>query len=116
MYNASYKFSNEVENILLDLNGSNNIIAKSVDIIKHINTGFCYSNYFMQQTFICISKTDSVAEFINTVSHEIKHLQSHICEYYGIPESGEEAAYLVGDVTMSLFLELEQFIIKEIQK
>jgi len=33
---------------------------------------------------------------MNTIVHEAKHVQSHICEYYNVPEDSEEAAYLIG--------------------
>lgn len=28
--------------------------------------------------------------------HEAKHVQSHICKYYDVPEDSENAAYLIG--------------------
>lgn len=66
-------------------------------------SGFCYTNDDIKTTLICIAETDSNEDFINTVAHEIKHLQSHICSYYGIDETSEEAAYLIGNITEELY-------------
>lgn len=43
-----------------------------------------------------IADTSSQEQFLNTLVHEAKHVQSHICAYYGVPEDGEQAAYLIG--------------------
>lgn len=73
------------------------------NVITKRNTGFCYTNNILKSTLICIAETDSSEEFANTIVHELKHLQSHICSYYGISEKGEEAAYLIGDVFEELY-------------
>lgn len=66
-------------------------------------SGFCYTNDDTKTTLICIAETNSNEDFINTVAHEIKHLQSHVCSYYGIDETSEEAAYLIGNITEELY-------------
>lgn len=40
---------------------------------------------------------------MNTIVHEAKHVQSHICKYYDVPEDGEQAAYLIGFIVMRMF-------------
>lgn len=76
------------------------------------NSGFCFTNTVIKATLICISESESDEELLNTVVHEAKHLQSHICSYYNIDESGEEAAYMIGDIVEKLYnvfkYELEQ--------
>lgn len=57
-----------------------------------------YSNTELKTSLVCISDTTSDAQFLNTVVHESKHVQSHICSYYGIDEDSEEAAYLIGHI------------------
>ena len=44
-----------------------------------------------------------ISQFVNTAIHEAKHVQSHICSYYGIPEDGEEAAYLIGYLVQRMY-------------
>lgn len=61
---------------------------------------------------MCVSDADTDEELINTIAHELKHFQSHVFDYYGKVENGEEAAYFVGDTMEKLYnvfkYELEQ--------
>lgn len=79
------------------------LALQAISVITHINTGFCYTNDFLKATLICVAEADSDEEFVNTTVHETRHLQSHICSYYGISEKGEEAAYLLGDTFTELY-------------
>lgn len=85
---------------------------QAIGTISRRNNGFCFTNDAKRRTLVCVAEADSDEEFVNTIVHEAKHLQSHICEYYGIPENGEEAAYLIGDIVEKLYntfkYELEQ--------
>lgn len=79
------------------------LALQALRVISKTNTGFCYTNDSLKATLICVAEADSDEEFVNTVVHEVRHLQSHICSYYGISEKGEEAAYLVGDTYTELY-------------
>ena len=72
-------------------------------LYKKHNTGFTYSNSDYTMSIVCISETTSAEEFVNTAVHEAKHVQSHICEYYDIPEDGEEAAYIIGHIVSEMY-------------
>lgn len=56
------------------------------------------------------SQTTSEEQFLNTVVHEIKHLQSHICRYYNVDEDSEEAAYLTGYIAQKMHKYLIEYI------
>lgn len=64
--------------------------------LGEINSGFTRTDFSKRLSIVCIGIADSRAEFLNTIVHEAKHVQSHICRYYGVPEDGEGAAYLIG--------------------
>lgn len=64
--------------------------------LGEINSGFTRTDFNKRLSIVCIGITDSRAEFLNTIVHEAKHVQSHICRYYGVPEDSEDAAYLIG--------------------
>ena len=34
--------------------------------------------------------------------HEAKHVQSHICKYYGVEEDTEKASYLIGYIIQKM--------------
>lgn len=103
IYNASQDLS-EVAKELWNIHCPS-IIARHAltHVITKWNNGFCFTNDRLHASIICVAEVDSDEELVNTVIHELKHLQSHICSYYGISEKGEEAAYLSGDVAEEFY-------------
>ena len=59
---------------------------------------------------VCIGKATNIGQFVNTTIHEAKHVQSHICEYYGIKENTETAAYLIGHLVYKMYKMLENVL------
>jgi hypothetical protein len=68
-----------------------------------LNLGLCYSNYRHQESIFVVGKTSSPAEFLNSLNHELVHLQSHICEVFHLDPMGEEIAYAMGDFSMKVY-------------
>ena len=66
------------------------------------DTGFTYTDSSKKKSIIGISRTTSQEQFLNTIVHEAKHVQSHICDYYNVPEDGEDAAYLIGYIVQKM--------------
>ena len=75
-----------------------------------LNTGLCYSNARQRRTVFVTALTTCAAEFINSWHHELGHLESHICEAYGMNPKGEEIAYLSGDLAMEMFPKIKHLI------
>jgi hypothetical protein len=71
--------------------------------LGHLDTGFAYSNLNKKHSIVGISPTSSKEQFLNTIVHEAKHVQSHICKYYNILETSEEAAYLIGFIVQKMY-------------
>ena len=67
------------------------------------NTAVTYSNTNRKKSIVIIGKTTSAEEFANSLIHERKHLESHICQEYNIDPYSEEAAYLSGDIGGKMF-------------
>lgn len=66
------------------------------------NTGFTYTNFNKKKSIVGISRTTSQEQFLNTIVHEAKHVQSHICDYYDVSEDSEDAAYLIGYIVQQM--------------
>ena len=66
------------------------------------NVGFTYTDPKKKTSIVGIASTSSQEEFLNTIVHEAKHVQSHICEYYDVHEDGEQAAYLIGYIVQKM--------------
>jgi hypothetical protein len=71
--------------------------------LGEVNSGFTVTDYSKRLSVVAIGLTDSKAQLVNTISHEVKHVQSNICEYYEVPEDGEQAAYLIGYLVMRMY-------------
>ena len=93
----------EVEDSLLQLDCPVSYIKRAFRVLKNENTGFTFSNSDYKMSIVCISLSSNTDQFVNTVIHEAKHVQSHICSYYGIDEAGEEAAYLIGYLVQRMY-------------
>lgn len=67
------------------------------------DAGFTHTDFNKKLSIVGIGKASSKKQFLNTVVHEAKHVQSHICEYYKVPEDGEQAAYLIGYIVAKMY-------------
>lgn len=80
----------------IDIEGYWTIIVVYNAPLGSKDVGFTYSDYSKKTSIVGIASTSSQEQFLNTLVHEAKHVQSHICHYYEVPEDGEQAAYLIG--------------------
>lgn len=81
---------------LKKFNLSRSSMENTVDIMNSVNSGITNSNLRSRVSIVGISSASNIGQWFDTLVHELKHVQSHICEYYGISEHGEQAAYLIG--------------------
>lgn len=93
----------EVEDALRQLGCSKKDVNTSLKVLQRENTGFTFSNSDYKMSIVCVGPSSDISQFVNTAIHEAKHVQSHICSYYDIPEDGEEAAYLIGYLVQRMY-------------
>ena len=67
----------------IDVNGYWKIIVVYNAYLGQKNMGFTHTDFSKKKSIVGISEADSQEQFFNTLVHEIKHIQSHICMYYG---------------------------------
>ena len=92
-YDKYYIIESALTDILAPISVIDNIYNK---ISYKLNAGVTFSNPEFRTSVVCINKTTSREELINTVSHEADHVQSAICNYYNVQLDSEDAAYLIG--------------------
>lgn len=102
-YNASYKDREQLIKSLEWLDCSYKAIKKAINVLKYKNTGFTFTNSDYKMSIVCIGESTSTSQFVSTVVHEAKHVQSHICAYYDVDEDSEEAAYLIGYIAKRMY-------------
>ena len=86
----------------IDVEGYWKIIILYNAYLGQENVGFTYTDFTKRKSIIGISKTTSQEQFLNTIVHEAKHVQSHICKYYNVEEDSEDAAYLIGYIIQKM--------------
>lgn len=86
----------------IDVNGYWNITIVYNAFLGQDDTGFTYTDYTKRRSIVGISPTSSQEQFLNTIVHEAKHVQSHICRYYNVSEDSEDAAYLIGYIVQQM--------------
>lgn len=109
-YNVSPDDFVEVTNSLEQLDCSEKDLRKALKVLRRKNTGFTFSNTDYKMSIVCIGKATNIGQFVNTAIHEAKHVQSHICSYYGIDENTETAAYLIGHLVHQMYKMLEKIL------
>lgn len=77
-----------------------------------VNNTLCYSNDKYRSSVMIISDTSSPAQFMNSYDHERQHLINHILEAFDISPTGEEAAYLAGDIGQLMYPKAKYFLCK----
>lgn len=67
---------------------------------NELDSGFTFSNPDLRRSVMVIGKPSSGAEFLNSFTHELRHLVDDIAMVDRMPTSGEGVAYLTGDTAM----------------
>lgn len=109
-YNVSKEDFVEIVDSLRQLDCPKEDVRKALKTLRRKNTGFTFSNTDYKMSIVCIGEAANVGQFVNTAIHEAKHVQSHICEYYGIEEDTETAAYLIGHLVHRMYKMLENVL------
>ena len=67
------------------------------------NTGLTYTNKENRETIIVVGCSSDIAEFVNTLTHEINHFIEHVMEALHIESGTEDEAYVTGELFELLF-------------
>lgn len=92
-----------------DINGYWNVTVFYDIHTPELNQGFTFTDTRLRKSIMVIGIADSREQFMNTIVHEAKHLQSSICRYYGVSDDSEDAAYLIGYIVMTMVRFLNKF-------
>lgn len=94
----------------IDINGYWKIIVVYNVYLGEPNTGFTQTDFSKRQSIVGISNVTNKSQLINTIVHEAKHVQSHICRYYNVDEDSEQAAYLIGYIVQKMHLKFKELL------
>lgn len=68
-----------------------------------LNIGLTYTNKDERKTIIVIGCSSDIAEFVNTLTHEVNHFIEHVMEALHITTGTEDEAYFTGELFELLF-------------
>ena len=99
-YDVQPRDADYILNILWDMGCARWHLYKAEDMLRNgiPNQGLTYSDKRNRQTIIVVGHASDLFSLLNTLQHEVNHLETHICECFGIDMHSESAAYLSGDI------------------
>ena len=89
---------------LHDVRAPLEVMRRAGDIMERggLNCGFTFSNPDLKRAICVVGPTSSGEEFLNTFTHELRHVADVIAKSIGYDLDGEAPAYISGDAAMSL--------------
>lgn len=75
-----------------------------------LDSGITYSDPVERESVMVIALTSNSKEFANSLQHEQRHLERHICQALGIDPYSEDASYLAGEINASMFSHAKHFL------
>lgn len=73
-------------------------IKGAIRILSEPNTGMTLSRDDIKMSLVFVSDATSLSQFLNSLTHELFHVETAIIDYYGTSYETENAAYLYGDL------------------
>lgn len=67
-----------------------------------LDKGFTFANEYIRRAVVVVGPSSSGAEFLDTFTHEIRHLADSIAKSIGYELDMEEPAYMTGDTVREL--------------
>lgn len=94
----------------IDIKGCWKIIVIYNADLGDTDIGFTQTDFKEMRSIVEISPTTSKEQLLNTIVHEAKHVQSHICRYYNVTEDSENAAYLIGYIIQKMYKGFKKYL------
>lgn len=76
-------------------------------VLTKQNTALTYTNPSLRMSVVCIGQQTDIAQWWNSVVHELEHLKNAITRYYDVEKDSEEEAYLLGYIMQKVINALE---------
>ena len=71
-------------------------VIEAMSVLSHRNTGMTISRGDVTMSVMFVSPATSHEQLMDTVAHEIDHVQYAICRHYDVERGSEDAAWLQG--------------------
>lgn len=94
----------EVLTFLYDMDAPRSVSLRAYRIMegRFKNRGFTYSSNMHRKVLVVVGPTTSSKQFLNTLTHEVRHVADAIAKSVGHDLDSEAPAYMTGDAVMAL--------------
>lgn len=75
-----------------------------------LNTGLTYYSSQHREAVMVVALTSSASECFNSLMHELSHLTAYIAKDDGLSFTGEDIAYLEGDLAREIFPAIQRLL------
>ena len=75
-----------------------------------LDTGFTYLNRVLRESVMTVGRASSPAEFLNSYTHELRHLVDDIAVTSSLPMRGETVGYLTGELSWEFWNEIHDLL------
>ena len=89
---------------LYDTGAPEGVMERAYRIMEsdRYNRGFTYNSPERLRSVVVVGPSTSGKQFLNTFTHELRHLADGIADHLGVSLDSERPAYITGDAAMKL--------------
>lgn len=108
IYDYDFMDIDELAAILDSFGASEKDIRKAMPILYSVNSGMTISRSDLTMSVVVISEATNVEQFMDTITHEIDHVQDAIDRHYGVRQGSEDSAWLQGYIMRGISRALKE--------
>lgn len=111
-YAVSHYYADEILDRMHDLGcrGKNMRSAEDSLYAGRLDTGLTFYSPKRREAVMVIALTSSAQEFYNSLMHELSHLTAYIAKWDKLSFTGEDIAYLEGDLAREIFPKVKHLL------
>lgn len=97
-------YTKSILNVLNEIGCPDGIYYSASENLRKgkLDTGFTYSNGKKRASLLVVGLASCPEEYDNSIAHELRHLEDGIAKASGMSLSGEDVAYLAGDIRYAI--------------
>lgn len=111
-YAVSQYYADEILDKMYDIGCRGDKLRMAEDNLYSgkLDTGLTYYSPRHREAVMVIALTSSAAEFYNSLMHELSHLTAYIAKWDKMSFTGEDIAYLEGDIARDIFPKVQPLL------